>query len=174
MKFISVDPSLSNTAIVWGNYSDGIIEWLGYDIAISKKSPNKKMKVMEDRVNRIVGIFSCIDNVIERENPIISFGEYPSGSQSSAAAVSLGISCSILAKLPNLIGVTPMDVKKIVGAGIVDKKHIMKYCENKYPDFNYERKKDNSFVEGRMEHVCDAMVIAEAGILKLNKQLTIK
>lgn len=166
MKFVSIDPSLSNTAIVWGEIVDGEIVPENWSIVTSKKSASK-IPVMEDRLNRIKDIFTAVDKVLEEVNPGICFGEYPSGSQSSSASVSLGISLSILAKLPNLIAVTPMAVKKIIGAGIISKDQIMEYCLNKYPDFPFEKKKDGTLVKARMEHVADSLVICEAGIKKM-------
>lgn len=166
MKFISIDPSLSNTAIVWGEIVDGKIIPENWTIVSSKKSPTKT-PVMEDRLNRIKDIFSAVDKVLDEVKPDVCFGEYPSGSQSSQASVGVGCSLSILAKVPNLIAVTPMAVKKVIGAGIISKDQIMDYCLNKYPDFPFEKKKDGTLVKARMEHTCDAIVIALAGIKKM-------
>ena len=168
MKFVSIDPSLSNTAIVWGKIVDGVIIPISWKVVSSTKS-SKKMSVMEDRLNRIKDIFNAVDNVLDGINPDITFGEYPSGSQSSSASVSLGISLSILAKLPNLTAVTPMDVKKVVGKGVVSKDDVMDYCVLNFPDFPFERKKDGTLVKARMEHVADSIAIALAGLKKLNK-----
>lgn len=166
MKFVSIDPSLSNTAIVWGEIVDGKIIPENWTIVASKKSA-EKIPVMEDRLNRIKDIFAAVDKVLDEVRPDICFGEYPSGSQSSQASVGVGCSLSILAKLPNLVAVTPMAVKKIVGAGIITKDQIMDYCLNKYPDFPFEKKKDGTLVKARMEHTCDAIAIALAGIKKM-------
>lgn len=168
MKFISIDPSLSNTAIVWGEIKDGKIDPKNWTIISSKKSTTK-IPVMEDRLNRIKEIFAVVDNVLDEVKPDICFGEYPSGSQSSQASVGVGCSISILAKLPNLVAVTPMSVKKVVGTGIISKDQIMDYCLNKYTDFPFELKKDGSLVKARMEHVCDSIVIAEACVKKYLK-----
>lgn len=166
MKFVSIDPSLSNTAIVWGKIIGGNIIPENWIIVSSKKS-STKIPVMEDRLNRIKDIFSAVDKVLDEVKPDVCFGEYPSGSQSSSASVSLGISLSILAKLPNLIAVTPMAVKKVIGAGIISKDQIMYYCLNKYPNFHFEKKKDGTLVKARMEHVADSLVICEAGLKKM-------
>lgn len=166
MKFISVDPSLSNTAIVWGEIKDGKIVPENWVVVASKKS-SAKIPVMQDRLNRIKDIFAAIDEVLLLVKPDVCFGEFPSGSQSSSASVSLGISLAILAKLPNLIAVTPMDVKKVVGKGIVSKDDVMDYCVLNYPNFQFEKKKDGTLVKARMEHVADAIVIFEAGLKKM-------
>jgi Holliday junction resolvasome RuvABC endonuclease subunit len=170
MKFISVDPSLSNTAIVWGEIVDGKIIPIGYKLAHSEKGKDKKVAVMEDRVSRIRSIFTMIDEVLSMYPPDICAFEYSSGSQSSAGAISVGVSCAIAAKLPlPSLGVTPMEVKKVIGKGVISKVDVMNYCETKYPDFPYERKKDGTMVLGKMEHVADAIIIMEAGLKKLNK-----
>ena len=122
---------------------------------------------MEDRLCRIKDIFEVIDDIVDVFKPDVCFGEYPSGSQSSAASVSVGISLSILAKLPNLIPVTPMDVKKVVSNGVVSKDDVMGYCLSKYPAFPYEKKSDGTLIKARMEHVCDAIAIAVAGVKKM-------
>lgn len=171
MKFISIDPSMSNTAIVWGNINkDKTISLIDYKVIHTEKSSDKKVPVMVDRLNRIRDLFSVVDEVIISFPPDFCFGELPSGSQSSTASVGIGVSLAVLAKLPNLVDVTPMDVKKVIGGGIITKDQIMDYCLNKYPDFNFEKKKDGTLVKARMEHLCDSIVIAEAGIKKLNKR----
>ncbi len=165
MKFVSVDPSLSNTAIVWGEIVDGKIIPENWKVVASKKSA-AKMPVMQDRLNRIKDIFAALDEVLERIKPDVTFGEFPTGSQSSSASVSLGISLAILAKLPNLKAVTALDVKKEVSKGVVSKDDVMDYCVFKYPDFPYEKKGD-VLIKARMEHVCDSVIIAQAGLKKM-------
>lgn len=164
--FISVDPSMSNTAVVYGYIENNILIPTSYNLFQTVKSSNKKKAVMLDRLERITETMNKIKEFINNKNPDICFGELPSGSQSSAASVGVGVSLSILALFPNLKVVTPMEVKKIVGKGIVSKDDIIEYCINKYPEFPYERKKD-VIIKGRMEHVCDAIVIAEAAFSKL-------
>lgn len=166
MKFVSIDPSLSNTAIVWGEIIYGKIIPENWTIVASKKSA-AKIPVMEDRLNRIKDIFTAVDKVLDEVKPDVCFGEFSTGSKSSSSAISIGVSLSILAKLPNLVPVTAMAVKKVIGTGIITKDQIMDYCLNKYPDFPFEKKKDGTLVKARMEHVCDAVVIALAGLKKM-------
>ena len=166
MKFISIDPSLSNTAIVWGEIVDRKIIPENWTIVASKKS-TVKIPVMEDRLNRIKDIFAAVDKVLDDVKPDVCFGEFSTGSKNSSSAISIGVSLSILAKLPNLIPVTAMAVKKIIGSGIISKDQIMDYCLSKYPNFPFEKKKDGTLVKARMEHTCDAIVIALAGIKKM-------
>lgn len=168
MKFVSIDPSLSNTAIVWGEIIDGKIIPENWKVVSSKKSATK-MPVMQDRLNRIKDIFAAIDEVLDRIKPDVTFGEFSTGSKSSSSAISIGVSLSILAKLPNLVPVTAMAVKKVVGSGIISKDQIMNYCVLKYPDFPFEKNKDGALIKARMEHVADSLAIALAGLKKLKE-----
>lgn len=121
---------------------------------------------MVDRLERIRKIFAEVDKVLDTWKPDVCIAELPSGSQSSSGAIGVGISLSILAKLPNLTAVTPTDVKRIVGKGVISKDQVMDYCLNKYPNFGFEKKKDGTLVKARMEHICDSIVIVEAGVKK--------
>lgn len=168
MRFVSIDPSLSNTAIVWGEIVDGKIVPENWRIVASKKSA-AKMPVMQDRLNRIKDIFAAVDEVLLLVKPDVTFGELPTGSQSSSASVGVGCSLSILAKLPNLTVVTALEVKKVVAKGVVSKDDVMDYCVLNFPDFPFEKKKDGTLVKARMEHVCDSVAIGIAGLNKLKE-----
>ncbi len=168
MKFISVDPSLNNTAVVVGViYNDKIVPQ-EYTL-IQTHPPKKGEPKIKNLVYRVRHILKTLKEIVDRENADCCFAELPTGSQSSTASIGVGVSCSIISVLcENTTYVTASEVKiSAVGNKNATKKEIMKYCEDKYPDFNFERKKDGTLVEGRMEHVCDAICIAEAGFKKL-------
>lgn len=169
MKFISVDPSMSNTALVFGEIVDGNIVPVDY-LLLQTTSAAKKGAKMSDLVRRAELILGSIISFKDVYKPFICFAELPSGSQSQSASVGIGISVSIIGLLNPRTEVTPVEVKRIVGLGAISKKEVMAYCLEKYPTFPFEKKKDGSLVEGRMEHVCDALVIAEAGLKKFKKE----
>ena len=50
MKFLSIDPSMSNTALVWGYIKENKLELIDYSIVHTEKSSNKKLPVMVDRL----------------------------------------------------------------------------------------------------------------------------
>lgn len=165
MKFISVDPSLSNTAVVIGEINESSI--VPFDYVLLKTSPAKKGEPkIKSIVDRSKYILNSVQEIIEKENPSICFAELPTGAQSASAAVGVGVSCCIIAMLcDNTITVTASDVKvNATGNKNATKKEIISYCENKYPDFPFKRKKDGSILEGEMEHVADSIAIAEAGL----------
>lgn len=159
-KFIAIDPSLNNTAIVWGYIlDDGRIQPVDYEISITKKS-KEKIAVAQDIVNRASQTMNMLRDRIFNWSPDYCFGEFPSGSQSSSAMRSYGVSCCYLAMLPNFTGVTPNEVKKVTGIKNASKDDMMEWAERAYPKFPWERKKDLSLVKGRMEHVADAVAVA--------------
>lgn len=163
LKFISVDPSLSNTAVVYGTIIGEVIPE-GYFL-LHTDPPKKGEKKINSIVSRAKYILDELRDFVNKFNPDVCFAELPTGSQSSSASISVGVSCCIIATLGDkTVSVTASDVKmNSVGSKTATKKEIMGYCENKYPNFMFERKKDGSMVEGRMEHVCDAICIAEVG-----------
>jgi len=168
MRFVSIDPSMSNTAIVWGNIDGNKVMPIGWEVVSSKK--DKKESVAIDSINRAREVIKTIQEKIEYFNPQICFGESPNGSKSSSAMRGYGMSCCFLALLPNPVFVTPFDVKKFVnGTNSASKDDVMKLAEELFPDFNFERSKDNKLIKTRMEHVCDALIIACSGLKKLNK-----
>ena len=62
MKFVSIDPSMSNTALVWGEIKeDKTLNLQGYKIVHTEKSSDKKVPVMVDRLDRISDIFEGVD-----------------------------------------------------------------------------------------------------------------
>lgn len=174
ITFLSVDPSLSNTAIVWGDiYPDNSMNFYNYKLIHTEKK--KGEKVIPDLVYRSTTILRCLKDVLDEIQPDVCFVELPTGSQSSNASIGVGISCCIIAYLKlrckQVVTVTASSVKlDAVKNKNATKKEIMAYCENKYPNFLFERKKDGSLVEGRMEHVCDAICIAESGLKLVNNE----
>ena len=165
IKFISIDPSLANTAIVRGTIENNELNLKSYELIQTEKSKVKSIRSSSDLVNRCRLIHEALQKTITEYNPDVCFVETPSGSQSYSGALSYGISCYTISLCnPPAIEVTPTEVKKFtVGSKTATKKEIITYVGEKYVNF-LETKKDGSFVEGRMEHVADAVCIAEAGI----------
>lgn len=165
MKFISIDPSLSNLGIVRGEIINDKLILESHTLVSTEKSKNKTIRVSSDTIQRSRFLLTAIKTVIEDFKPQIIFAETPSGSQSASGMLSYGISCCIIASCnPPAIELTPVEVKKhTVGTKTASKKEIIEYVNNKYPGF-LETKKDGSVVEGRMEHIADAVCIAEAGL----------
>jgi len=182
--FISIDPGLRNTALVWGIIENGVLVPHYWDYVGTKSLKGEKTGFGAVRRARMIN-----KKIAQYTRGFdIAFGEVPNGSQSAAAMKGLGISAYLLATINiPMVEVSPMDVKKVINprAGKakfkgskerveVSKEDVMEYCYKKYPNFPYERKKKTgAVVLARMEHVCDAIVIAEAGMKKENYKVII-
>ena len=166
MRFISMDPSLRNTAIVWGDIVDGKVIPQDYKISITSKDDSKKIRVSSDTISRVRKTLSLIAEIIAEVKPTICFAESPSGSKSSSAMMSYGVSCCFIAAMtPPAIEVTPTELKMgSVGTKTASKTEMIEWAVNTYPDFPFEKKPSGEVVVGRMEHVADAIACAAAGI----------
>ena len=165
MKFISIDPSLSNLGIVRGEIIKDNLILDSHTLVSTEKSKNKTIRVSSDVIQRIQFLQNALRVSIEDYKPQVIFAETPSGSQSANGMLSYGISCGLIAMCnPPAIQVTPIEVKKLtVGSKTASKKDVIEYVNNKYQGF-LETKRDGSVVETRMEHIADAVCIAEAGM----------
>jgi Holliday junction resolvasome RuvABC endonuclease subunit len=164
IKFLSIDPSLAHTAIVVGELVDGeinLINWIQID---TEKSKEKSVRSSSDLVSRCSEIYSKVQEVVNQENAKIIFVETPSGSQSYSGALSYAISCYTIATInPSPIQVTPIEVKKLtIGTKTASKVEIINYVHKKFPKFLKTDKNGNPYKN--MEHVADAVCIAEAGL----------
>ena len=166
LKFIAIDPSLCNTAIVYGVIKKGKLVPKGWKIITTVKSTIKSIRVSSDLVNRCTVINNELNSFIKEFKPKVCFAETPSGSKSHNAAISYGVSCFTIALMnPPAIQLTPVEVKKrTVGKNTATKNEMMSWADTNYPDFPYERNKQGALIKARMEHVCDAIAIADAGL----------
>lgn len=162
---MSVDPSLTHTGVVFGTIERDSLYISHYDLCITEKSTNKKVRASSDLVSRCRQIINNITKWIEEYQPDIIFAETPSGSKNASAARSYGISCFAIALLePPAIQVTPQEVKKLVfGKSTATKKEIIEYVDKKYDYFELPMY-DGRINLGKAEHIADAVCIAEAGL----------
>lgn len=170
-KIVTIDPALSNTAVVYSEIFGDKIVPKSYKLTQTKKSGDKKIPVMRDRFNRMTSHFSGLRSFIDACSPDLIVFEFPSGSKSSAAAVGIGYSIALASSLKadgyNVEGVTPTELKKQVnGTNSADKKEIIKYVENKYPNFLPRKNSKGDINEGKSEHIADAIVVAEVAVKK--------
>lgn len=161
---MSIDPSLAHTAIVVGELIDEelfLIKWLQID---TEKTKEKSVRSSSDLVSRCSEIFTKVQDIVKQESPKIIFAETPSGSQSYSGALSYAISCYTIATInPQPIQVTPIEVKKLsIGSKTASKVEIINYVNKKFPNFLKTDKNGNPYKN--MEHVADAVCIAEAGL----------
>lgn len=164
-KFISIDPSLRNTAIVWGKIDSENIDIDGWRLVTTHKDTKKGVRASSDSVRRAKRVVEALKYTMEEVKPDVCFGETPSGSQSSAGMLSYGVSCVYLAMLePEVIEVTPTEIKKHVsGRKDASKEVIMDWVEERHPGI-LPRKKDGTILKSRAEHVADAIAAAHTGM----------
>ena len=173
IKFISIDPSLRNTAVVYGELQGDIIKLKGSYIHQNTKDKSKQVRASSDLIVRGRGLIKQVNAWVDVYAPDIIFAETPSGSQSFKGAIAYGVSCMLIATLkPAPIEVTPQEVKKVLGKGVISKDMIINYVDKKYPNF-LPRKKNGAINKSEAEHIADAVVAAEAG-LKTTQFLQVK
>lgn len=173
--FVTIDPSLCNTAVVKGRIEDDVLIPEDCYVHITEQPKNKKqVRASSILINRGRSILTTAKDWVEEAKPDIIFAETPSGSQSHSGAISYAVSCMFIASLtsPAPIEITPQEVKNVLGKGKYTKKQIIAYVEKRYPNF-LPRKSNGEIHEGQSEHIADAIVAAEAGI-KTTQYLQIK
>jgi Holliday junction resolvasome RuvABC endonuclease subunit len=169
MKFIAIDSSLANTGIAIGNikveYPKTIIEIESIHLVETKKSKHKTVRVSSDTIARGKQTYNFIQGFIKMYNPTVIFVETPSGSQTSSAMKSYGMTCQLIATLtPPPIEVTPHEVKMAsVGKKTASKDEMIKWAEYLYPHVEWDKNKDGS-LKNKNEHMADAIAIAHAGV----------
>ncbi len=165
MVFLSLDPSLSNTAIVWGEIVNGKeLVNLQYKMVVTKPETTKTVRKSSDLVRRCGEIYQMVTSSQKEINAKVSFIETPSGSQNYSSALSYAVSCytaAILSSPP--IELTPTEVKvRTVKDKAASKLKMINYVHEKYP---YLLKTNNKGIPYKyMEHVADAVCVAEAGL----------
>lgn len=173
MKFISIDPSLTNTGVVWGEVtSEGDLIDLEYELIETIPNKSKTIRKSSDLIQRCSFIFKNINRILEKVCPKVSFIETPSGSQNYSSAISYAVSCYSAAIIsPPPIEITPTEVKvSTVGDKAASKLKMINYVNSKYPNLLKQRK---GVPLAKMEHIADAVCVAEAGI-KSNVFLQLK
>lgn len=167
MRFLTMDPSMRNTALVWGKINNGELLLTGYELIRTKGG--KKPSVAYCTVRDCKELIRGLNDVISSVEPHVTFAETPSGSQNSSGAKSYGISCCLISLLPECTFVTPGELKKLVnGTNSAEKEEIMAWIEERHPNF-LPRKKDGTFNKSQAEHIADAIAAAYVGLSKINK-----
>jgi len=161
---MSIDPSLRNTGIVWGNINgnDELVD-LKYILVTTKPDPSKSIRKSSDLVSRCSEIYQRVNNILQEVDPSVTFIETPSGSQNYSSALSYAISCYTAAILsPPPIELTPTEVKvRTVKDKTASKLKMIDYVHEKYP---YLLKLRKGIPLKDMEHIADAVCAAEAGV----------
>lgn len=166
IKILSIDSSMSNTGVAWGEFN-GTLAIRGIKLLETEKSKVKQVRASSDTITRGRSTYQFINEMIETFQPNVIFVETPSGSQSASGMKSYGMTCQLIATLsPEPIEITPIEVKKLtVGSKTATKEEMILWAHAKHPDLNWIK---GNAIKGTLanknEHLADAIAIAHAGI----------
>lgn len=164
MNFVSIDPSLRNTGVVWGEItSDDELVNLQYILITTAPDSSKTIRKSSDLIKRCSEIYSRLIQIIKDVNPKITFIETPTGSQNYSSSISYAVSCYSAAIIsPPPIEISPSEVKvSTVGDKTASKLKMINYVHSNYP---YLLKLRKGVPTNDMEHIADAVCVAEAGL----------
>jgi len=156
MIAVAIDPSLSNTCLTAFDVSGDRIIVIASVTISTEKNPNKKIRASSDLIERCVDLYRGSKQFVERYVPDIIFAETPSGSQSASGMKNYGVSCFLLASLPDrCLEVTPQEVK----LASVGRKNA---AYEKHPEAPWLIR--NGFPLMKQEHMADSIGVMYAGM----------
>lgn len=164
MKIVAIDPSLSNTCLTAFDFSDDRLIVTGSVTISTQKNPNKKIRASSDLIERCVDLYRGSYQFVKRYEPDIIFAETPSGSQSASGMKNYGVSCFLLASLPDrCLEVTPHEVKMAsVGKKNASKKEMIAWAHEQHPEAPWLIR--NGFPLMKQEHLADSIGVMYAGM----------
>jgi Holliday junction resolvasome RuvABC endonuclease subunit len=143
------------------------------DLHLIHTAPMKKrprgMPRSADDMRRAREAVNGIHEHIAKWQPDIIVAEVPFGSQSARASWALGIALGVLASIPDLVEVTPMEVKAMSGEKHADKDWMIEWAMDLHPNAPWvTRKLKGNIVQvaGQNEHLADAVGAIYAGLSK--------
>lgn len=159
MKIVSFDPSLRNWGVAVFSYSPNSFEL--EKTYVIKTNSNKSIST------NLSDLESCsllVDNIgYATKDADLVIAELPIGSQSARAMVSYGVSIALLASLTiPLITVSPFEVKKFFGSSYSEKKVIVDWAKQQYPN-----KLSKPF--NKANHEADAIAVFHVALPKIRK-----
>jgi Holliday junction resolvasome RuvABC endonuclease subunit len=164
ITFISIDPSLSNTALVRGTIESGKITILDSLLVETEKAKTKTVRASSDLIERCTTLHTTVNDYVNLWNPQVLFAETPSGSQSADGMKNYGVSCMLLGSLTLApIQVTPQEVKMAsVGDKKASKAQMIHWATENHPEVKWITTKGKP--SPKNEHVADAIAVAYAAI----------
>ena len=168
IKILGLDPSLSNLGCAECTYdlTVGKLEIVDLKLYTTTNQAGKKVKQSEDDLRRGREMYANVQWIIQGYDVVIA--ERPGGAQDSRAALASGIVLGVLASIPNLIEVTPIEVKKAaLGKNSGDKIEMIEWAVSSFPQAPWPRRKfkGEMRVMNQAEHLADSLGVIHAGIL---------
>ena len=164
MKFLSLDPSLTNTGWASGLIDDGQVIVREIGLIESPKGKSKQVRASSDTIARCRNTWQQVQELIDHFDPNVIFAETPTGSQSANGMKSYGATCQLLACLPVIpIEVTAEQVKiAATGKKTASKADVIDWAFDLYPDMDWFFHAGK--LQGKNEHMADAIAAAYAGV----------
>jgi Holliday junction resolvasome RuvABC endonuclease subunit len=167
------DPSLRNWGIAAGTYCSQTREHTVNKIAVTQPVLPTGKQVRQNSKDLVAGNQLAEKALASIEDAQVIFVEVPVGSQSSRAMASYGICVGVLAALRafnhRFVEVTPTEVKMAaVGKKTATKREMIQWAYDLYPDAGWPmqtKKGVTSIIEGKAEHMADAIAAIHAGVL---------
>lgn len=171
IKVAGLDPSMSNWGIALGELD---LKEAYLDItSVHLVHPNKLKKSKERQNAKDVFLAQDLyeQNMQLLKDVDIIFAELPIGSQSARAMASYGICLGVVGALnislnKQIIQVTPMDVKKVVGNNNPSKLDMINWAMDEHPETDFPTYKQGGihYISAtKAEHMADAIAAIHAG-----------
>lgn len=158
MKILGLDVSYNNWGYSIAEYQDKlIIKDTGVFTNKTKKDKKQRQNIID--YNRAKELYKYFLPLVSKVDVICV--ELPTGSKSSRAMVSYALCCSVMACLShtnnNVVVVTPMQVKRIVGSSTASKSDVISWVKQRHDYLDLS-------VKCRAEHIADSIVAIYAGL----------
>lgn len=163
---MALDPSLRNTGIALGYYDTDLHEVVVEDIRLVRTEADKSKQVRKnsDDLRCAREIRTALAEAHRQHKPAVVFAEVPSGTQSSRASWTLGVTVGLLAAVPlPLVEVTPKQVKRtFTGHGGASKQDIIDLAVKMFPDLPWLH--HHGKLVNANEHMADAVAVMFTGV----------
>lgn len=163
---MGIDAAFANTGFALAEVDltdpkNPVVDVIDLDIVQTEvqKTPRGVPKSHDD-LRRARDVQAVINDRIATWKPDFIVAEIPFGSQSARSSWTLGIALGILSAIPNLIEVTPRQVKESTGEKHADKDLMIEWAMNLHPDAPWKMRKlkgNMVQVSGSNEHMADAV-----------------
>ena len=166
LKFIGIDPALSNLGMCRGWIDLDTLEWEVEELQLQETKPVKSKVVRKSSLDydRCRELFEA--QVEFAQGADFAFVEMPIGSQSANAMKSYGACIMLIATLDcPLIQVSPSEVKfRAVRDKNATKEEMIAWATKKFPDINWLRRGEKILLKN--EHLADSIGVVNAGMME--------
>lgn len=160
---MAIDPSLRFTGVALGHIQDRTVTVDSIHLIETEKTKTKTVRKNSDDLRCARGIIDTLNDLRSQHQPIVTFVEVPSGTQSARASWTLGVMLGIIAGLPlPVVELSPTEVKKgYAGNKAASKETMIELATLEHPDLAWVRRGDR--LTAKNEHLADAVAILHVG-----------